>query len=144
MILVAHRGNVHGSEPEKENHPDYIMDAYKAGFDIEIDVWSFKGEFFLGHDEPQYMVDWRFIVNPAFWCHAKNLEALAEMLKCGAHCFWHQEDDYTLTSEGLMWTYPGKPVCKQSVIVCTSEEETVRMSSKNILGICSDFVGVIN
>jgi hypothetical protein len=143
MILISHRGNVYGPEPDNENHPDYIMAAYRAGLDVEIDVWCFKEKFFLGHNEPQYLVDWRFVKNPAFWCHAKNLEALAELLKCGAHCFWHQEDDYTLTSAGLIWTYPEKVTCRQSVIVCKTEKETVRMSSKNILGICSDFTGVI-
>jgi len=27
MKLIAHRGNINGPNPEKENHPDYINTA---------------------------------------------------------------------------------------------------------------------
>ena len=23
------------------------------------------------------------------------------------HCFWHQEDNYTITSKNFIWAYPG-------------------------------------
>jgi hypothetical protein len=31
--------------------------------------------------------------------------------------FWHQSDDYTITSKGYFWTYPGKKISNKSVIV---------------------------
>ena len=31
--------------------------------------------------------------------------------------FWHQEDDYTLTSEGYVWVYPGKPLIKKDLTI---------------------------
>jgi hypothetical protein len=40
-IWIAHRGNTRGPNPEKENHPDYILQAIREGFDVEIDVWMF-------------------------------------------------------------------------------------------------------
>jgi hypothetical protein len=27
-------------------------------------------------------------------------------MKDGIHCFWHQDDTYTLTSKGFVWCYP--------------------------------------
>jgi hypothetical protein len=54
MILISHRGNISGPNPEQENHPDYIWAAIQAGYDVEVDVWFENGKFMLGHDEPQY------------------------------------------------------------------------------------------
>jgi hypothetical protein len=36
--LIAHRGNMCG-KTKWENHPDYLLEALQAGFDIEVDVW---------------------------------------------------------------------------------------------------------
>jgi hypothetical protein len=54
MILISHRGNISGPNPERENHPDYILEALQAGYEVEIDVWFVDGKFKLGHDGPQY------------------------------------------------------------------------------------------
>ena len=110
MIFISHRGNMTGINPKRENEPLYIVEALEKGFDVEIDVWYKKGQFYLGHDEPQYKVKREFLQNRKLWCHAKNIEALNKMLKEDIHCFWHQEDDVTLTSKGFMWTYPGKKI----------------------------------
>ena len=45
MILIAHRGNTIGPNIEKENHPDYIDEAIKKGFDVEVDI---RGNLFDG------------------------------------------------------------------------------------------------
>ena len=34
MILISHRGNLTGKNPERENHPDYIKEALDLGFDV--------------------------------------------------------------------------------------------------------------
>ena len=44
MILISHRGNIDGRIPEKENHPNYIDAAIKAGYDVEVDLWEIDGE----------------------------------------------------------------------------------------------------
>ena len=36
---------------------------YKLGYDVEIDVWSIDKQFYLGHDEPQYKIDKKFLQN---------------------------------------------------------------------------------
>ena len=139
MIYISHRGNLIGRDPTKENHPDYITEAWKNGFDVEIDVWHIDKKFVLGHDEPQYEVDWKFLTNPSLWCHAKNVDALSAMLNCGAHCFWHQTDDVVLTSKGFMWTYPGKPLTRMSVCVMPEQIKDGCDWTRGY-GVCSDFI----
>ena len=51
------------------------------------------------------------------WCHAKNFEALEYLTRCAAHCFYHQEDDYTITSRGFIWAYPGQPGGRYTIAV---------------------------
>lgn len=106
LKIISHRGNVEGSD-RVENTWAAISNALSLGFDIEIDVWLVDGKFRLGHDEPGDEVDGEWLKDGRLWCHAKNMEALVEMLKCGIHCFWHEEDRCTLTSRGLIWCYPG-------------------------------------
>ena len=137
LIYIAHRGNLDGPNKSRENSPDYIIEAANAGFDVEIDVWNCSGRFYLGHDEPQHEVDKEFLYNPAFWCHAKNISALATLKNLGAHCFWHQEDDVTLTSRGIIWTYPNKELTLLSV--CVMPELNDQDFSK-CYGVCSDFI----
>lgn len=146
MILISHRGNINNIDINKENLPENIRECIKFGFDVEIDVWKKDGEWFLGHDSPDYEIDLNFISQnkTSLWCHAKNLEAFESMLQKDIHCFWHQEDDYTLTSKGYIWTYPNKPVCKNSVIVCKSLKETQYYANLDIAGICSDFIGALS
>ena len=140
MHLISHRGNLSGPLPKKENHPNYIDKALKRGYNVEIDVWYMYDKWFLGHDEPLYEVDAAFLLNGFLWCHAKNIQAFEKMLYIGAHCFWHQEDDVTLTSEGYLWTYPGKELTPRSICVLP---EKVQYDWSEILlarGICSDFI----
>ena len=142
MILIAHRGNMHGPNPKVENFPEYIDNALRAGYNVEIDVWLNKGHFFLGHNGPHYKTSLKMLQKKGVWVHAKNLDALEALLpNKRVNCFWHQEDDYTITSRGHLWTYPRKPICPSSVIVCQTLEETLAMTGEKIKGICSDYVG---
>ena len=109
MKFIAHRGNLKGRIPERENSPDYIDEAIAAGFDVEIDVWKINGKYFLGHDEDQYKIDLMWLIDRSenLWCHAKNLDALHDIIHYSKlNGFWHQEDDYTLTTHNFIWTYP--------------------------------------
>ena len=137
MILISHRGNLRGRIPEYENDPSYIEKALKEGFEVEIDVWYKDNEWYLGHDEPTYHINMNWLRNKKLWCHAKNIEALNKMLKEDIHCFWHQEDDVTLTSCGFMWTYPEKTVTDTSIAVLIKKNSKI---PKKVLGICSDYV----
>jgi hypothetical protein len=101
---IAHRGNTKG-KTLNENMPTYVLNACDKYF-VEIDVWFVSGRFYLGHDNPEYEVEDSFLSNDKFFCHAKNEEALHEMIKKGIHCFWHEDDKMTVTSKGFVWKYP--------------------------------------
>ena len=135
MILISHRGNLNGKS-NKENKPGYIHKALWQGFDVEIDVWYIDDEFWLGHDIPQYKIEENFLENPRLWCHAKNIDALYKMTSNSLiHCFWHQDDDVTLTSRGYLWTYPGKQLTEKSISVLPEKKFDVEVA-----GVCSDFI----
>ena len=74
----------------------------------EIDVRYINGKWMLGHDNPDFEVPFEFLEQTGLWIHAKNLEALYILSKTNLVYFWHQEDDFTLTSNNYIWTYPGK------------------------------------
>ena len=139
MILISHRGNINGRNSELENSIPYIEEASKL-YDVEIDVWLVDGKFYLGHDGPVHLTNEQFLCNEKFWCHAKNIEALNAML-CNdrIHCFWHQEDDVTLTSKNFIWTYPGKPLAAIGAIAVVPEKAKDWDISKAD-GVCSDFI----
>ena len=148
MILIAHRGNINGPNKELENKPSYILEAIRAGFEVEIDVWYIDGEFYLGHDGPANLVSSYFIKQPSLWCHAKNQSALIELSMLKAkHFFWHQEDDLTLTSCGKAWVYPGKmnnEIKKIGIHVMPEiVMSNVTLIDRDIYGVCSDYVGVL-
>lgn len=145
MLKIAHRGNLYGADKEYENHPEYLWSAIKSGYDVEIDLWSIRGNFYFGHDEPTYPIDpvLMFQMAKNGWFHCKNFEALSILSKNFKFCnfFWHQEDDFTLTNNGYIWTYPGKEVGPQSILV--DIDLTSRVDYDMLYGICSDFVGLL-
>jgi hypothetical protein len=137
MIFLSHRGNIDGQNPKKENSISYINDALNLGFNVEVDVWYDK-TFWLGHDEPQYKINEAFLLNNRLWCHAKNTESLYELSKLNTIYFWHQKDDYTLVSNGILWAYPGSKLNEKCV--CVLPEITTQDINLlyNSYGICSD------
>jgi len=140
MIIISHRGNLKGPEIEKENSPKFIQEALDAGFHVEIDVWYINNSFFLGHDEPTHNTHLNFLKNDNLWCHAKNIDALKQMIDAKVHCFWHQTDDVTLTSLGYLWTYPGKKLTKNSVCVLPEKINNLNnIKGISVKGVCTDY-----
>ena len=146
MIKISHRGNVEGSKPESENHPFQLVAAISAGFEVETDVWVEDGLFFLGHDNPLHPMDESYIkdISKYAWYHCKNLEALEKFnLEFPEYrYFWHENDRFTLTSNGYIWTYPNEPVTSKSIIV---DLESVDFSKYGDVpyAICTDYPSVI-
>lgn len=139
MKIISHRGNTSGPNKEFENNPDVISNLIKENIDCEIDVWCINDVFYLGHDFPQYEVDNSYILQNGLWCHAKNLEALYKMNEENSiHFFWHDKDDYTLTSKNIIWTYPDKKTTNNSVIVDLNKNW--RDKNYNCLGVCVDWI----
>ena len=145
MKLIAHRGLISGPDKSFENSPNQINIALSLGYECEIDIRKCNDKLFLGHDLPQYEIDLEFLSNEKFWIHAKNLEALHFLLSTNLNYFWHQTDDFTLTSHGFIWAYPGKELTEKSIMVMPeliSSDFQMYANSINCYGICSDYVGV--
>jgi len=138
MNLIAHRGNLNGPNPEQENNPEYLAIAIEQGYDVEVDVWYKNHKLFLGHDFPAYETSLEFLKKDFIWAHAKNLEALHYLLENDVHCFWHEEDQHTLTSRGYIWTYPNMLVTSKSVIVDLEPQVKLRPC----YGICFDWTPI--
>ena len=60
------------------------------------------------------------------------------MIAKGIHCFFHRSDDYTLTSFGYIWAYPGKTGGQKSIAV--HPEKLTPEEVKKFDGVCSDYV----
>lgn len=146
MIYIAHRGLFSGPDPTMENRPEQIEQACALGFECEVDLWVLRFEshnrFYLGHDSPQYEIDIDFLTNHPLWIHAKNIYALHTLKDSGLNCFWHDKDEYTLTSLGYIWANPGSELTDKSIMVMP---EYVDASLENAFnaecyGICSDYI----
>lgn len=135
MIIISHRGNLEGPSLF-ENEPWHLEKVLEKGIDIEIDVRFIEGKFFLGHDFPQYEVSKNFLLQKGVWCHAKDIFSLHSLLEINAHCFFHNVDDATLTSQGYIWTYPGKELTLKSIAVLPE-----KFSRHKIVcaGVCTDY-----
>jgi len=142
MIVISHRGYESGENDKLENNPLQIRRLLSMGIDVEIDV-SYDGRFFLGHNSGKYEIDIDFLKQDGLWCHAKDSLAFELMLQSGVHCFWHQCDDYTLTSRGIIWAYPSKDLhnLHQSVLLFPENIPGGLTSAQreNLYAICTDF-----
>jgi hypothetical protein len=141
MKLIAHRGLTAGPDTNLENLPEQILLSLQSGYDCEIDVRYIDGNWMLGHDNPDYKVPFEFLEQPGLWIHAKNIEALYQLGKTHLVYFWHQEDDFTLTSNQFIWTYPGRILTDNSIMVLPERNNTnFENIDFNCYAICSDYV----
>jgi hypothetical protein len=141
MRLIAHRGLTQGPDINLENLPGQILLSLQAGYDCEIDVSYIDGKWMLGHDTPDFEVPFEFLEQPGLWIHAKNLKALYHLSKTNLIYFWHQEDDFTITSNGYIWTYPGRILTDKSIMLLPEwNNPTLENLDLNCYAICSDYV----
>jgi hypothetical protein len=143
MKLIAHRGNTNGPNIAEENKPDYIIKTINKGFFVELDLWYVKNKLYLGHDKPQYIIEYSFLLKnkDKMFIHCKNIEALHYCLKKNDNLefFFHDSDDCVLTSKGNIWTFPGKILTDKSI--CVMPERIKSDCNLNIcVGICTDYV----
>lgn len=139
MIIISHRANLNGPNPEKENRKSEINLRIREGYQVEIDViGDKKGNLFLGHDNSQEKVDisWLEERSKSLWIHCKNKEAL-EIIHShkSLNYFVHDKDMATITSKGYVWGYPGQKI-KNSIFVMPEWEND---DLNGALGICTDF-----
>jgi len=135
MKIISHRGNLIGKNINLENQKDYIQNALNNGFEVECDVRFINHKFFLGHDIAQYEIklEWLLERKDKLWIHCKNLECAEQLINKDFNFFWHQNDDFTITSKGILW-------CNDNTF--SSNGITVVLNhcdiKNDVLGICTD------
>ena len=76
------------------------------------------------------------------WIHCKDIDTLDFMTRTNFNYFWHQNDDYTMTSHGHIWSYPGKTYTSSTVIVMPEEcgISWDVLKATDCYAVCSDYV----
>jgi hypothetical protein len=143
MILISHRGNINGRVVSMENTPEYIDNTIRLNYDVEVDIWYIDGKIYLGHDEPQYEINYDWLNNRLnkLWIHCKNVDSLSWIKNTNLHYFWHESDTVTLTSKNYIWAFPGKQPIIDSISVMP---EINNDDITKCVGICSDYVSKYN
>jgi hypothetical protein len=143
MILISHRGNLTGPNPDVENSPDQIQLCIANGFEVEVDVWYVDNEWFLGHDKPRYKITIEFFLmyQDKLWIHCKNYKALEKLRGYYLNYFWHETDACVLTSKKDLWALPRKDNGPHDIIVMPEKFYSIEEIKKiKCWGICSDYV----
>jgi len=143
VTLISHRGNLDGLNPERENSPDYIDEAISKGYDVEIDVRFKDGELWLGHDRPEHGVslEWLIERKENLWIHVKEYEALIRIIETDLRFFCHEQDKYTLTSNGYIWSHDLTNKMTDKCIVPLLSSESVEGYNQNgFYAVCSDYI----
>jgi hypothetical protein len=147
--IISHRGNICGPLLDKENRPSYIDCAIGNGYDVEIDVRLIDGELWLGHDEPQYKVDytWLSVRKEYLWIHCKNVESayFLNEYRNELQYFCHQSDPFTLTSTGHLWVHDLiGTINNLSIIPLINKESVQKYNQFECYGICTDYPSLIS
>lgn len=148
MKFISHRGNLTGPNLERENSPDYILEALNKNYDVEIDVRIINDKIYLGHDHPQYEININFLLNNTskLWCHCKNVEAMTLLHNNNLHCFSHDKDPFVFTNQGIIWAYPSVTHITNAISVLPEwytdklNPYTEFKNDEKHLGLCSDYV----
>lgn len=146
LKLIAHRANYLGRSP-LENSPKQVDKCIELGFECEVDIRFIDSDFYLGHDYPEFKVDFDWISKRStkLWIHCKDFESLNFFVKISDlefNFFWHEKDQYTLTNKGYIWAYPGVSVSKNCIAVLpeTWLSSQFKITELDYFGICSDFI----
>lgn len=127
--IISHRGNLDGPIPERENSPDYIDQAIKWGFVVEIDIRYKGGKLWLGHDYAQWPVEieWLEQRHPNLLVHIKDWDVLTQtQVWHKFHSFCHVGDPFTVTSHGLLWIHDlSLPYTQESIIPLITQQQVV-------------------
>ena len=143
MILISHRGNINGPNPDMENTLPYIRQAVLEGYDCEIDAWGVNGKIYLGHDKPEHLVDpyQLELLGDFLWIHTKNILANKLLGGMSLNIFAHDKDPFVITSKGYAWCYPSDKVVPLGInLMPELHNITKEQLEIDAVGICSDYI----
>jgi hypothetical protein len=146
MKLISHRGNIDGLNPDRENSPEYILEALSLGYDVEVDVRENNDELYLGHDYCQYKIniDWIKKYEPNLWIHAKDINSVNLLIGQKLKMFFHEKESHTIIhNTNLIWSHNINEATKNSIIPLLDLDTLNKFKDLPVYGICSDFVKLI-
>jgi hypothetical protein len=151
MKLISHRGNIIGSNPNRENSPSYIDTAICAGYDVEVDINYSNGKFYLGHDTPDYEITeiWMAKRKNKIWFHCKNLEAATQLialqrkLSIEFKFFCHSSDSFILTSNNYVWVHNlSLDLNNKCIIPLLSDTDVLKYNGNLVYAVCTDYISL--
>lgn len=145
MKLISHRGNINGVNPHYENTPEYIDKAINLGYDVEIDVW-FTDKLYLGHDFPEYVIgeSWLKDRSENLWIHCKNFSALSKLISTPLKVFYHQKENHTIIGNtNIIWSHQIDEADNKSIIPLLDKETLQNWIPKQVFGVCSDYITLL-
>ncbi|HIL25929.1 MAG TPA: hypothetical protein EYG21_00825 [Nitrospinaceae bacterium] len=143
MRFIAHRGNLTGPNPLEENKLEYIDKAILEGYDVEIDLRTKNKRLFLGHDSPDYEVTLNWISDRKenLWIHVKDYASLVVVMETDLKYFCHEQDKYTLTSNGYIWSHDlSNQMNKKCIVPLLSKEAIRAYKQRNFYAVCTDYI----
>lgn len=146
MLFIAHRGNFSGAKPNLENSPDYIDEAIRAGYDVEVDLRYENNKLMLGHDKGQYEInkEWLFERQDFLWIHGKTIETIHYltnlMFEDELNYFFHEEDECCLTSRKWVWGHPKSHYFPEMILVCPGRSNWTFDQIMSAEGLCDDYI----
>ena len=151
MKIIAHRANINGPSSKNENQKSSIKNCLDLGYDVEIDIRLIDDKLYLGHDKPELIITKEELleIKNKLWIHCKNLKAFSFFSQThdGFNFFWHEEDAYTLTSNGYIWAYPGEELSPECICVMPEINFSINkikdLKNISIAGICTDYPNLI-
>jgi hypothetical protein len=143
MKIISHRGNLNGSDADRENSPKAVDAAIALGFEVEVDLrMSIGGKLYLGHDRPQYIIsaDWLAARAGVIWVHMKDPNVLSLIEALGLNYFCHDNDPYVVTSMGNLWVHPDSDYVAGGVMVLPEKGNVSFRDIKiEYSAICTDY-----
>jgi len=139
-MFISHRGNLNGPNKDVENHPDYLIETLQQGYNVETDVLYLKGNYYLGHDLPQYKIKLNFLLQSKLWLHCKNNAAFVKLLEAKTNCFFHESELVVLTGHGYKWYHSDSidtniEYDSKSVVAIPNQQYNIKG-----VNICSDYL----
>jgi len=142
MILIAHRGNINGPNPKRENTILYIEEAINRGYDVELDLRILKDKIYIGHDKPieEIKPNWLKKFKNKLWVHCKDTESLKYFADLKDYnYFWHKDDEFTITSKGFILSHTDNNIKSLSGKFIKIQLENKKING-NFVGILSDYL----
>jgi len=125
MKFISHRGNLTGKNRSEENTIKSIENAIHSGYDVEIDLWYFKNDFYLGHDTPVDIVSESFLEKniDKLFIHCKNDNAIFKLNNSNIqyNIFTHINDPFTLSSKNTILIHPTTETLQRNGILIMPE-----------------------